>query len=75
MKLCRRARPRRGRRPARARGLLGVVAVVEDEQPLGEEEEEEAGADEQRHASRVVDRVDRLGQHVEQRDARRRCRP
>ena len=39
--------------------------MMEDDGPLGEEEEEEAGADEGRHPSGVADRVDRLGQDVE----------
>ena len=47
-------------------GLLRLIAVMEDERPLGEEEEQEARSDERAHASRVVDRVDRLGQNVEQ---------
>ena len=45
--------------------------------PLGEEEKEEAGADEGRHPSGVADRVDRLGQDVEEcdseHDAAREC--
>src|SRR5581483_1082662 len=48
--------------------LLRLVTVVEDEQALGEEEREEARADERRHPTRVADRVDRLRQHVEERD-------
>ena len=45
-----------------------VVAVMEDERALGEEEEDEAGADEHADAVRVVDRLDRLRQHLEERD-------
>ena len=48
--------------------LLGGVAVVQDEQPLGEEEADEPGADERPHAVRVVEDLDRLRQDVEQRD-------
>ena len=48
--------------------VLVVVAVVEDERSLGEEEEHEAGADEQPDPVRVVDRLDRLRQHLEERD-------
>ena len=49
--------------------LLGLVAMVEDESPLGEEEEEEAGADERADAVRVPDCLEGLGQDVEERDA------
>src|SRR5204862_896284 len=49
-------------------GLLGLVPVVQHEQALGEEESEEAGADELAHALRVVHRGDRLGKHLEERD-------
>ena len=45
-----------------------VVAVMEDERPLGEEEEDEAGPDERPDELRVVDRLDRLRQHIEERD-------
>ena len=45
-----------------------VVAVVEHERALGEEEEDEAGAHEGAHQLRVVDRLDRLRQDVEERD-------
>ena len=38
-----------------------VVAMVEHECALGEEEEDEAGADQRPHQLRVVDRLDRLG--------------
>jgi hypothetical protein len=48
--------------------LLRVVAVVQHQQPLDQEEGEEAGADQGRGRLGVADRVDRLGQHVEQRD-------
>ena len=48
--------------------LLGGVAVVQDEQPLGEEEADEPGAHEHPHPLRVVEDLDRLRQHVEQRD-------
>ena len=49
-------------------GLLRVVPVVEHERALGEEEGEEAGADEGADAARAAERLDRLGQHVEERD-------
>ena len=55
--------------------LLGVVAVVEDQEPLGEEEADEPGADEHPHALRVVEDLDRLRQDVEQARPRRRRRP
>ena len=48
--------------------LLGLVAVVQDERALGEEEEEEAAADEEADALRIVDRLDRLGEDVKERD-------
>ena len=59
-------------RPERADLGVGVhvrvvVAVVEHERALCEEEEDEAGADEQADAVRVADGLDRLGQHVEER--------
>ena len=47
--------------------LLGGIAVVQDEQPLGEEEADEPGAHERPHAVRVVEDLDRLRQDVEQR--------
>ena len=47
--------------------LLGLVAVVQDDQPLGEEEREKAHADEPCDALGVVHRLDRLRQHVEER--------
>ena len=47
-------------------GLLRLVAVMEDDQPLGEEEQEESCADERADAGRVSDRVDRFGQNVEE---------
>ncbi len=49
-------------------GLLGLVAVMKNDEALGQEEEEEADADERRHEVGVVHRVDRLGQNVEERD-------
>ena len=41
---------------------------MQHERALGEEEREEPGADEPRHGAAVADRVERLRQHVEQRD-------
>jgi hypothetical protein len=41
--------------------LLGIVAMMEDEQPLGEEEEQETETDERGDPGRVPDGVDRLG--------------
>ena len=49
--------------------LLGLVAVVEDEQPLGQEEEKKACTDECADAFRVPDCVDRLREHVEESDS------
>ena len=49
--------------------VLLVVPVVQHERALGEEERQEPGADEPRHVARVADRVDRLGEHVEERDS------
>ena len=48
--------------------LVGLIAMVEDEQPLDQEEAEKACTDQRSDATRVADRVHRLGQHVEQRD-------
>ena len=48
--------------------VLGVVAVMEDERALRQEEGEEPGADEPGHGAAVADRVERLRQHVEERD-------
>ena len=49
--------------------LLGLVAVVEDEQPLGEEEDKEACSDERADAFRVPDCLDRLREDVEESDS------
>ena len=49
-------------------GLVGVVAVVEDQRPLGEEEGEEADRDEGGRPARVADVFDPLGEDVEERD-------
>ena len=48
--------------------LLRLVAVVQDERALREEEAEEARADEPGDPLRVADGLDRLRQHVEERD-------
>src|SRR6185437_6730299 len=48
--------------------LLLVVAVVQYQPALREEERQEACADEPGGAPRIADRVDRLGEDVEQRD-------
>ena len=50
-------------------GLLRVVAVMQDERPLGEEEEKESQPDQPGNACRVPDRVDRFGQNVEETSA------
>jgi hypothetical protein len=68
MKLCAEspAAPRTPTRALRA-GLLGLVAVMQNEDAFGEEEGQEADPDEQRHALFVADGLDRLGQDVEER--------
>jgi hypothetical protein len=48
--------------------LLGLVPVMQDEEPLGEEERQETDAHEGGHPARIVDRVDRLWEHVEEGD-------
>ena len=63
------------RQPGRAKSadlgvrvdVLCVVSVVEDERPLGDEEEDEAGADEEPEQLRVIQRLGRFGQHLEER--------
>ncbi len=59
-------RAERAHRGVRARLLL-LVAVVEDEHALGQEEEQEARAGDGGRAPGAADRVERLGQDVEQR--------
>ena len=39
-------------------GLLGLIAVMKDEQPLGQEEREKPGADELGDPRRIANRVD-----------------
>jgi hypothetical protein len=48
--------------------VLVVVTVVQHERALGREEREEAGADEPGDMPCVADRVDRLGEYVEEGD-------
>jgi hypothetical protein len=48
--------------------LLGIVAVVENEHALGEEEGEESDPGEQADLSRVAEVLERLREHVEERD-------
>ena len=48
--------------------LVRVVAMVQDEQPLDQEEREEADPDQRRDPSGVAHVVDRLRKDVEQRD-------
>ena len=69
MKLCsdRPAAPRAPTWRVRPR-LLRLVAVMQDERALREEEEEEARADVQADALGIADRLDRLRQDVEERD-------
>jgi hypothetical protein len=52
-----------------APGLLGLVTVMQDDGPLGEEEEQEPDADERADAIRVSDCVEGFGKHVEESDA------
>ena len=69
MKLCTESAAAPSAPSAHGLRLLGLVAVVENERALGEEEAEEACADEPGRRGGVADRVDSLGQHVEERDA------
>ena len=48
--------------------LLGRVAVVQHEHALGEEERQESRPDEQADAMGVTDDLDRLRQHMKDRD-------
>ena len=48
--------------------VLGVVTVMQDERALRQEEREEAGADEPGHLPARADGIDRLREHVEERD-------
>ena len=68
MKLCA-ERPSAPRVPTRSMGasLRRVVAMVEDEHPLGEEEGDEAGSGERADLARVVEVLERLREHVEER--------
>ena len=54
--------------PSWARVSHRLVAVVQDQHPLGEEEAEEAGRDQGGGEVGVADPFDPLGQHVEQGD-------
>ncbi len=49
-------------------GLLGLVAVMEYDEALGQEKGEEADSNERRYEIGVVHGVDRLGQNVEESD-------
>jgi hypothetical protein len=48
--------------------LFRLVAMMKDEHALGEEEREEAGADQPRDVPRVAHCFDRFREHVEERD-------
>ena len=48
--------------------LVRVVSVMQHQHALDQEEGDEAGADQPSHQLRVVDRLDALREHVEQRD-------
>jgi hypothetical protein len=48
--------------------VLGVVAMVQDEGPLSEEEEDEAAPDEEAEQLGIVERRRGLGEDLEERD-------
>ena len=68
MKLCAREAERaQGADLVMGARLRRVVAMVEDEHPLGEEEGDEAGPGQRADLARVVEVLERLRQHVEER--------
>ena len=48
--------------------LLGLVAMVQHEHALDEEEADEPGTDDRRHPARRVDQIECFREHVEERD-------